>query len=393
MTETWLLDPDVVFLNHGSFGACPRPVLEHQSAMRNSMESEPVLFFRRLEQLADHARSELGAFVGANPDDLAFVPNATTGVNTVLRSLKFEPGDEVLITDHIYNACRNVAAMVAEDSGARVVTARVPFPISSPDEVVAAIVEELTPHTRILVVDHVTSPTGLVFPIERIVTELADRGIDTLVDGAHAPGMVPLDIEAIGAAYYTANAHKWLCAPKGAAFLHVARDRQKGILPAAISHGANSPRIDRSRFRLLFDWTGTTDPTAHLAIPAAIETMASMVPGGWPGLMRHNHDLALRARDLLVGALRIDPPAPDEMIGSMAAVPLPDESGPQPPTSILPVQQSLWADHHIEVPVNVWPSWPQLLLRVSAQIYNDVDQYERLAQLLRIEARTSKTRG
>jgi isopenicillin-N epimerase len=383
MNGPWLLDPDVVFLNHGSFGACPRPVLEHQSAMRSRMESEPVLFFRRLEQLADHARSELGAFVGANPDDLAFVPNATTGVNTVLRSLEFEPGDEILITDHIYNACRNVAAIVAEESGARVVTAGVPFPISSPDAVVAAIVEQVSPRTRILVVDHVTSPTGLVYPIESIVAELADRGIDTLVDGAHAPGMVPLDIEAIGAAYYTANAHKWMCAPKGAAFLHVAPDRQAGILPAAISHGANSLRTDRSRFRLLFDWTGTTDPTAHLAIPTAIETMASLVPGGWPELRRHNHELVLQARDLLAGALGIDPPAPNHMIGSMAAVPLPDASGLETPGRVPPLQERWWIDHHIEVPVNVWPSWPHLLLRVSAQVYNKVGQYERLAQLLR----------
>jgi isopenicillin-N epimerase len=328
----------------------------------------------------------LGEFVGADPDDLAFMPNATTGVNTVLRSLEFESGDEILITDHTYNACRNAAVLAAERSGARVVTASVPFPISAPEEVVTAILDKVGPRTRLLLVDHVTSPTALLFPIESIVQEMAEHGIDTLVDGAHAPGMIPVDIDTIGAAYYTANAHKWMCAPKGAAFLQVRRDRQAGILPTVISHGANSLRTDRSRFRLLFDWTGTTDPTAHLAIPVAIETMASLLPGGWPELMRHNHEQALDARDLLIQALGINPPAPDGMLGSMAAVPVPDASGPHHHFSLPDLQERLWENHHIEVPVNAWPKWPHLLLRVSAQIYNQVQQFEHLAGLLSIEA-------
>ncbi|MGZ5383339.1 MAG: aminotransferase class V-fold PLP-dependent enzyme [Acidimicrobiia bacterium] len=383
MTDLWMLDPDVVFLNHGSFGASPCPVLDYQSAMRARLETEPVLFFRHLEELADQARAALGAFVGADPDDLAFVPNATTGVNTVLRSLEFESGDEILITDHIYNACRNTAILVADRFGAHVVTANVPFPIDAPEDVVAAILDRVSARTRLLLVDHVTSPTALVFPIEMIVREMTERGIDTLVDGAHAVGMTPVDIDGIGAAYYTANAHKWMCAPKGAAFLQVRRDRQAGILPTVISHGANSLRTDRSRFRLLFDWTGTTDPTAHLAIPVAIETMASLVQGGWPELMRHNHERALHARDLLIGALGIKPPAPDAMLGSMAAVPVPDASGPRHHSRPPYLQERLWEDHRIEVPVNVWPEWPHLLLRVSAQIYNEVKHFEQLADVLR----------
>ena len=393
MTDLWMLDPSIVFLNHGSFGACPRPVLEYQSEVRTRMESEPVLFFRQLEERADRARSSLGTFVGANPDDLAFVPNATTGVNTVLRSLDFKPGDEILITNHIYNACRNAAEMVAERAGAALVTANVPFPIESPAEVTGAIIDRVSPRTRLLLIDHVTSPTGLIFPIETLVREMAERGIDTLVDGAHAPGMVPLDIDAIGAAYYTANAHKWMCAPKGAAFLHVRRDRQSRIVPTVISHGANSPRTDRTRFRLLFDWTGTTDPTAHLAIPTAIETMESAVPGGWPALMSHNRELALRARDVLIEALSINRPAPDEMIGSMAAVPLPDDPGPLPTSATPGFQAELWDRHRIEVPVNVWPVWPHLLLRVSAQIYNHPEQYEQLAGHVRNRARNQQNPG
>ena len=262
------------------------------------------------------------------------------------------------------------------------ITARVPFPISSPDEVVDAIVAAVTARTRLLLVDHVTSPTALVFPIERIVAEMAARGVDTLVDGAHAPGMVPVDVDAIGAAYYTANAHKWMCAPKGAAFLHVRRDRQEAIVPTVISHGANSPRTDRSRFHLLFDWTGTNDPTAHLAVPTAINTMAAQLPGGWPALMQRNHDLAIQARDLLVDALAVDPPTPDAMLGAMAAVPLLPGSGPPPSSGPSALQRQLWDSHRIEVPINVWPEWPHRLLRVSAQIYNRVEQFEQLAYVL-----------
>ena len=393
MSDLWVLDPDVVFLNHGSFGACPQPVLEYQADLRARMEAEPVLFFRNLESYTDSVRSVLGEFVGADPDDLAFVPNATTGVNTVLRSLPFETGDEILITDHGYNACRNAAVVVAARAGARAVTARIPFPIESPNQVTSAIAEAATPRTKLLVIDHVTSPTALIFPVEQIVSEMAARGVDTLVDGAHAPGMIPLDIEAIGAAYYTANAHKWMCAPKGAAFLHVRRDRQARILPTVISHGANSPRSDRSRFRLLFDWTGTDDPTAHMSIPKAIETMDSAATDGWSALMQNNRLLALRARDVLADALRIAPPAPDGMLGAMAALPLWPASGAQPAKGSTPLEQRLWNDHRIEVPINVWPSWPRQLLRVSAQIYNSLDQYDLLAGALASESENRQDPG
>jgi isopenicillin-N epimerase len=357
------------------------------------MEAEPVLFFRTLEGVADSARSVLGDFVGADPDDLAFVANATTGVNAVLRSLRFEVDDEILITDHGYNACRNAAVVVAERAGARVVTARIPFPIHSPDVVVDAIAAATTPRTKLLLVDHVTSPTALVFPVERIVAEMMARGIDTLVDGAHAPGMIPLDVEAIGAAYYTANAHKWMCAPKGAAFLHVRRDRQANIVPTVISHGANSPRTDRSRFRLLFDWTGTNDPTAHLSIPTAIDTMGSAIAGGWPALMQHNHQLALQARDVLADALGIAPPTPDVMLGAMAAFPLAPAVGMPPPHEVNELAGRLWNDHRIEVPINFWPEWPSRVLRISAQVYNRLDQYRLLAGALSAEAENRQDPG
>ncbi|HEY3243486.1 MAG TPA: aminotransferase class V-fold PLP-dependent enzyme, partial [Phycisphaerae bacterium] len=370
--QLWSLDPAVTFLNHGSFGACPLAVLEAQRRFRDQMERQPLRFFvRELEPLLDAARTELAGFIGAQPQDVAFVPNATAGVNAVLRSLAFAPGDELLTTDHEYNACRNVLNFVAERCSAEVIVAAVPFPLDSPEQTVAAIMQHVSPRTRLALLDHVTSQTGLVLPIAELVGRLAERGVDTLVDGAHAPGMVPLDVKEIGAAYYTGNCHKWLCVPKGAGFLHVRREKQGMIRPVSISHGANSPRTDRSRFLLEFDWTGTDDPSPYLCIPEALHFMGGLLPGGWPALMAHNRRLALAARHTLCDALGVPPPCPKEMIGALASVPLPDGS-PEPPRSPLyldPLQDALLERYSVEVPIIPWPAPPKRLIRISAQMY------------------------
>jgi isopenicillin-N epimerase len=386
LKELWPLDPKVVFLNHGSFGSCPLPVLEFQRALRDRMERQPVTFLvRELEPLLDQARADLARFVGARPENLVFVPNATSGVNAVVRSLTFAPGDELLVTDHEYNACRNALEYVAGCAGAKVVVARVPFPFENADQLVEAIMGRVTPRTRLALIDHVTSQTGVILPVERLVRALAERGVDTLVDGAHGPGMVPLDLEQLGAAYYTGNCHKWLCAPKTAGFLHVRPDRQPFIHPLSISHGFTSPRTDRSRFLIEFAWTGTLDPTACLSVPEALRFMGTLAPGGWPEIMARNRALALEGRKILCQALEIASPCPEASIGSLAAVPLPDARDAQrasQPLYLDPLQDQLLARHSIEVPVIPWPQFPKRLLRISAQLYNSRGQYQLLADAL-----------
>ena len=382
----WLLDPEVVFLNHGSFGATPIAVLEEKTRIQRRIEVEPLQFFdHHYFKELDGARNELARFLGARVEDLAFVANATTGVNTVLRSLALEPGDELLVTDHEYNACRNALDVVAASAGARVVVAAIPFPLAHEDDVVETILDRMSDRTRLLLVDHVTSQTGMVLPVERIVTEARARDVDVLIDGAHAAGMLELDLDALGAAFYTGNCHKWICTPKGAGFLHVREDRHENLRPLVISHGANASSTERSRFHLEHDWTGTRDPSAWLSVPAAIREMGRMLEGGWPELRRHNRELALIGRQLLCEALEIEPPCPDAMIGSLASVPLPVGEG-EALHDLFPfdvLQGRLFDDYRIEVPVIAWPAPPRRLIRISAQLYNQEEQYACLAGALR----------
>ena len=387
----WTLDPGTVFLNHGSFGATPRPVLAAQAEWRDRMEREPVAFFARdLEPAMDEARAALGAFVGADPDDLALVPNATAGINIVARSLDLRAGDEVVALDHAYNAATNALQHAATAAGARLVVARLPFPGATPDLARDVILDAVTPRTRLVMIDHVTSATALVLPVGEIVAALAARGVDAVVDGAHAPGMLDVDISAIGAAYYAGNCHKWMSAPKGSGFLHVRRDLQERARPLAISHGANSPRPGRTRFRVEHDWTGTSDPSAYLSIPAAIEFGASLLPGGWPALRERNRDLSVRGRDLLCAALGVEAPAPDAMIGSMASIPLPLEPAgtpvPGPGQYDDPVHAGLQR-HGIQVSIGPWPQRPggetwRRLVRFSAAPYVSLSDLELLAGVL-----------
>jgi len=386
----WQLDPSITFLNHGSFGACPTAVLDAQRNYRDAMEAQPVRFFTRTAPpLLDAARQSLAHLLHADADDLVFLSNATAGVNAVVRSLRFAPGDELLVTDHAYRACRNVFDYVGQREGVKVNVAAMPFPLRSSDEVVEALLRAVTPRTKLAMVDHVTSATGLIFPIETIVRELQSRTIDVLVDGAHAPGMLPIDLIALNAAYYTGNLHKWVCAPKGAGFLHVRRDRQHLIAPPIVSHGYSVPRPGRCRFHDLFDWAGTLDVSPWLCVKDAIAFLETLLPGGIAALMQHNRELALTGRRMLCDAFHVPLPSPDDMIGSLAAVPLPDDPDPEhgvdPSTSPTPqhaLQTELMNRFRIEVPTYYFPTPPHRLLRISGQIYLHPGHYQALIAAL-----------
>jgi isopenicillin-N epimerase len=385
LSRHWGLDEAVVMLNHGSFGACPTAVLQHQQELRAQMEAEPVRFFvRELNALAIEARVRLGEFIGADPDGLALLTNATEGVNTVLRSMTLRPGDEILLFDHAYNACANAVRYVAKRAGAHVRTIEVPFPIADPGDVVERTLAAVTPRTVLAMLDHITSPTGLIMPMEDIVPQLRAKGVKTLIDGAHVPGHIPLDLEVLRPTYYVGNCHKWLCTPKGVAFLYVDDEHRPEIRPLSISHGANRDTAHHSRFRLEFDWLGTSDPTAQLCIPHAIDFMAGLVDGGWPSIKKRNRTLALKGQALLCEALEIPPPAPAAMVGCLAAIPIPDGVGAGSESSLYtdPLQDKLLLDYGIEVPIVPWPHSPHRLVRIASQLYNSEEQMAYLAHVL-----------
>lgn len=386
--DRWTLDPKVTHLNHGSFGACPEDVLATQQRWLREMEANPVLFFMQtLQPALEDSRQAMADFVGADPAGLVFVPNATSGINTVFRSLesRLGAGDEILATDHAYNACRNVAEVTAQRSGATLVEVPVPFPFESANQFIAAVLDRVSPATRVVMIDAVTSPTAVVVPIGELIDELEPE-VAVLVDAAHAPGMIRLDLEALGASFVVGNCHKWMCAPKSAGFLYVRAAFRQMTIPATVSHGWNAvPPDGTTRFHSLFDWTGTDDPSARLSVPSAIETMASMHDAGWPGVMTANRRLVLQGRQIICDSLGIEIPTPDDTIGSMATVPLPGPRGPGGAGDLDPLTQRLRDQWSIEVPVFPWRDWPSRLLRISAQLYNTIADYERLAAALASE--------
>ena len=378
LSRHWALNPDLTFLNHGSFGACPRAVLEYQAELRARLEFSPVQFMLGVPAELERLRHVVGHFLGAEAANLVFVRNATEGVNAVVRSFPLSPGDEILASNHAYPACLNALRYAAAERGACVRIVEVPFPLESTAQIVEAFASGITARTRLALIDHVTSATALIFPVAAIARVLSANGVRCLVDGAHAAGMLDLDIRSLGVDYYATNFHKWTCAPKGAGALWVRSELRGEVYPSVVSHGFSADPA--SRFHAMFDWTGTSDPTAWLCIERAIDVMGQLLPGGWPAVRASNRRLALAARDVLCTALGVSPPAPDELLGSMATLPLPP-SHEASSAKRDPLYGEL-VKLGFELPVLAWPAPPRRIFRVSAQLYNTIGDYERLAAIL-----------
>jgi isopenicillin-N epimerase len=366
----WALDPDFLSVNHGSFGATPRVVLAAQREWQQRMEAQPSRFMRAvLPQALRHAAERLGAFVGADGKDVAFVENATTGCNAVLRSLRLAPGDEIVVLSHGYGAVRNTVRFVCERAGAQIIESDVPFPHPSGDAIVANVAAALSPRTKLAVVDHITSSSALVLPLQRIVDACHAANVPVLVDGAHGPAQVPLDLRALGADWYTGNCHKWLCAAKGCAFLYARPDRQANLHPTTISHGFGKGYLDE------FDWTGTRDPSAWLTAGVAIDFHHRL---GGKDLMARNIALAAEATSLLARRLNTEAGATGELAGSMGMVRLP-LTGPVSAERSLALRAQLLAAG-TDAPTHVVAG--AIWLRLSAAAYNDIQDYARLTDIV-----------
>lgn len=386
LRSLFLLHPDVVFLNHGSFGARPGPVFAEYQRWQRELELQPVEFLgRRFAPLMAEARASVAAYLGAQAEDLVFVPNATSGLNVVARSLPLEPGDEVLTTDHEYGALESTWRFICASRGARYVQRAIDLPVTSQQEVVEAVWAGVNPRTKVIFLSHITSPTALTFPVAELVRRARGAGIFTVIDGAHVPGQRPLALDQLGADFYSGNLHKWLCAPAGSAFLHVRRELQHLIKPLVVSWGWNRTEqlgatdghdVRAGRFVDEQEWQGTRDPAAYLAAPAAIAFQAAR---NWPQVQEGCHELLLEARRQvaeLTGLPQICPPS-TEWFAQMAALPLPS-------CDPLTLKQRLYDEYRVEVPIVDWQG--RQFVRVSIQGYNtaaDVDALTSgLAELL-----------
>ncbi|MDQ3370333.1 MAG: aminotransferase class V-fold PLP-dependent enzyme [Myxococcota bacterium] len=372
-----MLDPAVVHLNHGSFGACLRTVFAAADGWRRRLEAAPMRFFvLEWQDELDRARVALADFLRAPAARLAFVPSATAGVAIALSSATLATGDEVLITDHTYRACRNQVERLATSRGLTIATVPLPLPFDD-DACVDAISRAITPRTRLALLDHLTSPTALRLPLERLLPVLAARGLAVIVDGAHAPGQLALDVGALlalGATWYTGNHHKWLCAPKASGFLVAAEGA--AAIPLVTSHGASPDDRTANRLHAELDWAGTHDPAAHLTVPFAIEAVGAE-GGGWPAIHARNHALALALREHVTESLGGGPPlAPATAVGAMATIPITLPAG----VEALALEKQLLA-RGWEVPIVAHPRGP--FVRISAHLYNHAAEGDALAAELR----------
>jgi isopenicillin-N epimerase len=373
--ELFLLDPGIIFLNHGSFGACPQPVFAEYQRWQRELERQPVEFLgRRFNDLMREARTALGEFVGAEADDLVYVTNATVGLNIIARSLDLRPGAEVLSTDHEYGALDRTWRFLCAKHGANYVRQPVPVPIESADDVVEAVWSGVSDRTRVLFVSHITSPTAIILPIKPLIDRAREQGIITIIDGAHTVGQIDLNLRELGPDFYASNCHKWLMSPKGSGFLYARREMQHLVEPLIVSWGWEAEQLGPSKFVDEQEWQGTRDIAAFLSVPAAIQFQRDH---DWPRVKRECHELVRYARQQVGAFTGLPPLTPDDeqWFAQMSALPL-------PPCDLDALKRRLYDEFRIEIPLIHWNG--QHFARISIQGYNTATDVERLLTALSV---------
>lgn len=384
LKNLWSLDEEYIFLNHGSYGACPKIILAEQQDWHLRLEKQPAKFYKReYLPLASEVRSQVEQFFNATNYEMAFVQNATTAVNTVLKNLVLPPGSEIICGEFTYGACLNALKYYCELKRVKLVLVPVPFPPESNTQIVDAYKEKITAKTKLAFLDHVSSPLGLIYPLKDLLALMQKKGVFTLVDGAHAPGMLPLDLEKLAADAYVGNFHKWMCAPKSIAFLALKNKGSHALLTKnlrglVIGHGSSHLESKNSLLLQDTEWPGTLDPSPLLCLPKVLSYFPEVV-GSWNEVYKHNHMLLMKAYELICDSLQVEKSCPKSMLGAMAAIPLPQ--GRPYDGSIDPLQDLLFQKEKIEVPIFELRHGERYI-RISAQLYNSYEQYEKLLKAL-----------
>jgi isopenicillin-N epimerase len=375
LKKYFYLNPSVTFLNHGSFGATPKPVFEEYQNWQLRLERQPVLFLgREYDHLLYDSRMVLGKYLNADPEDLTYIPNATHGVNIIARSLKLAPGDEILTTDHEYGACDYTWDFICSKVSAKYIHQRISLPVQSDDEVVSQFWQGVTPQTKVIYLSHITSATALRLPVEKICQLAKAAGILTVVDAAHSPGQIPVDLQKLGADVAFGNCHKWMLSPKGAAFLYVREDLQHLVDPLIVSWGFNpTPETTTgSRFVDLLQWTGTKDPSAALTVPAAIRFMEEH---HWDAVRTKSHELLRSGLEQICELVKMPPlyPLDSDLYFQMGIAPL-------PASNLAVLKSRLYDEYKIEVPLVQWQD--RQFVRISVQGYNSQSDVDALVAAL-----------
>jgi len=372
-------------LNHGSFGKCPLEIIKFRNELANEMETLSTIFYtRRSRDLINWSRSILADFINAPEQDIVFVKNATTGVNSVLNSIPFKAGDEVVTTNLIYSSCRNLLEKMKKEKGINVKTARISLFPKNGEEIFEKIIKEVTSRTKLIFIDHISSESALIMPVAKIAEFARSKEIEILVDGAHAPGMIPLDITELGVTYYTGNCHKWICVPKGSAFLYVKPEKQDGTLPRIISNHFRIGTTPNERFRNSFDWQGTMDYISYICVGKTIGFIEESVDGGWKEVMKKNHELVIIGRKFICKKLGINEWAPEELTGSITTLKLGSKKVIDEETGLDIIQVELFDRFGIEALISTIYPTDERILRLSAAIYNQEEDYVKLGDALKV---------